>query len=364
METLTPIWIGPAEVPANLAEACPVPPRALAPADALQRTLDLPEVAVIDARIDQARQIASGLCRQGVVTLLLGASPGGNGWPCLALPGDTPAAELAMRIETASSAALACEHLVEQARQARQSSEELDEELRLASSLQQDFMPRRLPEVGPLRFGVFHRPASYVSGDMYDVTRLDETHVGFYVADAVGHGLPAALLTMFIKKALQTKRITGNTYEIIPPDQALQQLNADLCRQNLSMCEFCTALYAIVDTAEATLTYCRAGHPKPVLLRDGQASMLESSGPLLGIMDDATFDRETIELRPGDRLMVYSDGVEDSLCGRRGQRHEDMIQAIAPWVDLDRVGLLEQIAAAICTRDMLDDSTAVVAEVL
>ncbi len=363
METITPIWIGPAELPANLAAACPAPPRVLRPGEALQKSIAPPQVALIDAADDRARQIALTLCEQGIVTLLLGAT-GGNGWPCLALPGDTPADELALRIETACSAALACQNLAEQARAAKQSSQELDEELRLASSLQQDFMPRRLPEVGSLRFAVFHRPAGYVSGDMYDVTRLDETHVGFYVADAVGHGLPAALLTMFIKKALQTKRITGNTYEIIPPDQALEQLNADLCRQNLSMCEFCTALYAIVDTAEGTLTYCRAGHPKAILLRDGQASWLESSGPLLGIMDEATFDRETVQLTSADRLLIYSDGVEDCLCGRRGQRHEDLIGAIEPWIDLGRIGLIEQIAATLCTREMHDDATAVVAEVL
>ena len=83
-------------------------------------------------------------------------------------------------------------------------------------------MSRRLPEVGPIRFGALYRPATWVSGDIYDVVRLDETHVGFYVADAVGHGMPAALLTMFIKKALLTKRILGHTYEILPPHVSLQ----------------------------------------------------------------------------------------------------------------------------------------------
>ena len=84
----------------------------------------------------------------------------------------------------------------------------IDEELRLAARLQQDFLPKELPEVGPVRFHTLFRPAGYVSGDLYDVMRLDETRVGFYMADAVGHGVPAALLTMFIKQALITKEIT------------------------------------------------------------------------------------------------------------------------------------------------------------
>src|SRR5580698_3113148 len=68
----------------------------------------------------------------------------------------------------------------------------LDEELRLAARLQQDFLPKTLPRLGPVRFQTLYRPAGYVSGDLYDVFRLDEKHVGFYVADAVGHGVPAA----------------------------------------------------------------------------------------------------------------------------------------------------------------------------
>src|SRR5277367_1401228 len=66
----------------------------------------------------------------------------------------------------------------------------LDEELRLAARLQQDFLPKSLPQIGSIHFHTLFRPAGYVSGDLYDVTRLDEAHVGFYMADAVGHGMP------------------------------------------------------------------------------------------------------------------------------------------------------------------------------
>jgi serine phosphatase RsbU (regulator of sigma subunit) len=192
--------------------------------------------------------------------------------------------------------------------------ETLDEEMRLASRLQRDFLPRRMPEIGDARFSVLYRPISFVSGDIYDVTRLDETHVGFYIADAVGHGLPAALLTMFIKKALQTKRIVGNTYEIIPPDVSLAELNDDICAQELSSCNFCTAVYCVLDTATLTLTYARAGHPAPVLVRsDGSFQSLEADGCLLGVFDDAEFEARQVSLEPGDRVILYTDGATDSL---------------------------------------------------
>src|SRR5439155_6744829 len=88
----------------------------------------------------------------------------------------------------------------------------VDDEQRLAARLQQDFLPKSLPRIGRVAFHTVFRPAGYVSGDLYDVMRLDEKHVGFYVADAVGHGMPAALLTMFLKMALVTKEIIAGGY--------------------------------------------------------------------------------------------------------------------------------------------------------
>ena len=188
------------------------------------------------------------------------------------------------------------------------------QELRLAARLQQDFLPRRLPEVGNARFGALFRPAFWVSGDMYDIMRLDETHVGFYVIDAVGHGLPAALLTMFIRRALQTKRITGSAYHIVPPDQTLAELNADICSEDLSSGQFCTGVYCVLDSKSMELTYARAGHPEPALIRnDGAVESMPANGPLLGVFPDAEFECRTIHMDPGDRLMLYTDGAEDAL---------------------------------------------------
>src|SRR5687767_8776901 len=114
----------------------------------------------------------------------------------------------------------------------------LDEEMRLAARLQQDFLPKHLPQIGPVHFHTLFRPAGYVSGDLYDVMRLDETHVGFYIADAVGHGMPAALLTMFMKNALVTKQIDPSGYRLLPPAQTMARLNDSLVSQNLSHATF------------------------------------------------------------------------------------------------------------------------------
>jgi phosphoserine phosphatase RsbU/P len=268
---------------------------------------------------------------------------------------DSPAGELAARLEAASQLQPAIAKLRRELTQARDAAagatrtiEEVDEEMRLAGKLQREFLPNRMPEVGPIRFGTLFRPASWVSGDIYDVIRLDETHVGFYVIDAVGHGMPAALLTMFIKKALQTKRIVGNSYQIVPPRVAMAELNADICEQDLASCQFCTAAYCVVDTDTLTLTYSRAGHPEPLLIRpDGCVQALPCPGSLLGIFPGEKYHSRQVRLAPGDRLVVYSDGAEDALCGIGGTSRPTMAEVVAPWATMAREELLLQLTAAI-----------------
>jgi phosphoserine phosphatase RsbU/P len=230
--------------------------------------------------------------------------------------------------------------------------EELAKEMHLAARLQRDFMPHTLPEIGGARFGVLFRPASWVSGDIYDIFRLDETHVGFYVVDAVGHGMPAALLTMFIRRSLQTKRITGNSYHIIPPDQAMAQLNADICQEDLPGSQFCTGVYCVLDVSTGELTYARAGHPEPMLIdAQGQAKLLPGEGDLLGIFPEARYDAHTITLNPGDRIVLYTDGAEDALREPFAQPSEQpFIDMMTPYINLPRDDMLLQFSAAMDIR--------------
>lgn len=226
-----------------------------------------------------------------------------------------------------------------------------NEEMRLAARLQRDFLPRRLPEVGAVRFGVLFRPTSWVSGDMYDIIRLDETHVGFYVADVVGHGMPAALLTMFIKRALQIKQIVGNSYEILPPHVSLGGLNQDICEQKLSSCQFCTAVYCVLDTADMSLLYSRGGHPEPLLFRaDGTVQRLGGPGSLLGVFPDATYSSQQLALGRGDRLVLYSDGVEEAFRPPENSRPADLSAVLRPLARLPRDQLLLQLADRIDAR--------------
>ncbi len=188
---------------------------------------------------------------------------------------------------------------------------EIDEEMRLASRIQKDFLPKRLPDVGPARFATLFRPATWVSGDIYDVFRLDETHIGFYIADAVGHGMPAALLRMFIKRSMETKQIDAAGYQLLSPEQTMAALNRALLDASLSANQFTTAIYAILNVETLVVEFARGGHPHPLWLRtDGATAEPEAEGGLLGVFEENEFTRGRVQLSPGDKLILYSDGME------------------------------------------------------
>lgn len=190
----------------------------------------------------------------------------------------------------------------------------MDEELRLAAQLQREFLPHTLPQVTNLDFHVFFRPAGYVSGDIYDVFKLDEEHVGFYVADAVGHGVPAALMTMFIKRSLPTKEIDATLpggYRIVSPGEALRRLNSDMALHQNGKVRFATACYGVLNHKTLDLTFARGGHPFPFVLREnGDVEQLQPDGGLLGVFEEEQFEESITRLNPGDRLLFYSDGFE------------------------------------------------------
>jgi len=191
---------------------------------------------------------------------------------------------------------------------------QLDEELRMAAQLQKEFLPTEMPEVDGLGFDALWRPAGYVSGDIYDVVRLDETHIGLFIADAVGHGVPAALMSINIKRSMPTKVIDPgleNGYHVYTPGEALAELNKAMIECQSGKVRFATACYAVFNTQTNELTVARAGHPYPLVLRaDGSTDTIEPEGGLLGVFPEEEFEHATIQLNPGDRVLLYSDGFE------------------------------------------------------
>jgi serine phosphatase RsbU (regulator of sigma subunit) len=201
--------------------------------------------------------------------------------------------------------------LAEQLSMTKSLADNLAEQLRLAGLVQQDFLPTHLPNTEEVQWASIFMPAEWVSGDIYDMVRIDEQHIGFYVADVVGHGMPAALLTIFLKQALLMRETYDSNYRIFPPTEVIRNLNVRMAAQKLSGYQFATCCYCLFNTKTRQLTYARAGHPYPILIRPGQQpEQLQIRGSLLGVFEQAEYTQQTVQLHHGDKLLLYSDGAE------------------------------------------------------
>ena len=248
---------------------------------------------------------------------------------------------------------------------------EIDQEMRLAGRMQRDFLPRELPRVPPLIFELLYRPASWVSGDMYDVFRIDEHHFGVFVADAMGHGVAAGLVTMFLRQALVSKLVTGNTFTIVPPSEALTRIHECLLRQKLPNSQFVTAAYGIIDTRSGECRLARAGHPYPLHIRpDGSIQEVRASGSLLGLPDvPVEFEETRFTVRPGDKLVFYTDGIEDVIVapGPRSDEPPGFTPELTQWAGLHAAEFMKAVADHLDRREgslhPADDITLLLLEV-
>jgi len=246
----------------------------------------------------------------------------------------------------------------------------LAEQLRLAGLVQQDFLPTKLPNCDEVRWATLFLPAEWVSGDIYDVVRIDEQHIGFYVADVVGHGMPAALLTIFLKQALIMRETVENNYRIFSPAEVMKNLNVRMAAQKLSGYQFATCCYCLLNIKTLQLTYARAGHPYPILIRARQQPQhLEIQGSLLGIFGQTEYIQQTIQLQPGDKLLVYSDGAEPFI----GSTGEDIVsfnfsKEFCEIKDSSVIEMLDDFNALVQDKDVrpseVDDITMVGLEIL
>lgn len=290
-----------------------------------------------------------------------------EGPPVVRLPSWSNAAAVtpaAIRAVAASLAAIRRSSLrLEQAerrqRDASDTVRRMDRELLEAARMQREFLPRRLPRHRRLECSVLWRPACHVSGDTYDLVRLDRDRIGIFIADAVGHGVPAAIVAMGLARRLQLRE-SADPETPLEPAEVLRRLNDELVACRSEKVWFATAAYALFDLRRGEVTVASAGHPPPLLLRPGEPIRpLETRGGLLGIFPRERFEQRTESLAEDDRLLLHSDGFEpafpaDPACGDPAAGY---LQAFS---ELDRCGTAEEmrrrIADAAAANEPADDS--------
>lgn len=220
-------------------------------------------------------------------------------------------------------------------------NEKMSKDLAFARKIQKKILPKE-GNYGKLEMEYLYRPCEMLSGDMFDIFKIDENHIGFYVSDVVGHGVTASIMTMFVKQTM-----ASIASEHTSPSEAMSNLHKNFLDLNLDVESYFTIFYGIVNVEKQTLRFVNGGHNSvPFHIRREAVDHLEGAGyPITSLFDNIEYTDSEVELETGDELILYTDGITEAK-NRNGeeygferlseiveQRHEKPIQAIKKSVD-------------------------------
>ncbi len=204
----------------------------------------------------------------------------------------------------ASQAAMAMQNARMHAESLKQ--QRLQQDLLLAEQIQKSFLPRQLPSVEGIEFVTEYRPAYSVGGDFYDLFWLDHERIGVFIGDVSGKGVSAALLMARISSDLRVAALAESS-----PARAISRVNqAVLERKQHDI--FVTGIYLVLDVKSKQLTLANAGHLPPFVRRKTRGELVRvegGSGTAIGIFDEAVYEQTTLQLEPGDTLVLCTDGI-------------------------------------------------------
>ena len=192
-------------------------------------------------------------------------------------------------------------------REVEKKKDALENELKVVSDVQRRLLPKNLPEIAGLKLAVHYETSLYAGGDYYDITRLANNQWGFLVADAEGHSAPAAVMM-----AMTCALFRSYPEPPAEPGKLIFFLNQHLCK--VAEPSFVTALYVVYDANHHTLKIARAGHPPPMIYRSAEKKAVEvnCSGVFpLGVDPYEQVPVTDVELKPGDRILLYTDGITE-----------------------------------------------------
>lgn len=216
-----------------------------------------------------------------------------------------------------------------------QAERELSEHL---ADLERDQRAGRFIQMGmlppnPMRIEQFYfehkiQPSLFLSGDFVDYFQITDRYFGCYVADVSGHGASSAFVTVLLKNFSRRLRREYQTSMLLNPGEVLQWLNQELLEQNMG--KHVTLFFAIGDLEDNSLSFVNGGHyPPPILVNDAGAQLLEQQGKPVGLFEDVSYEHQQIPFGPGDRLLVFSDGVFEIMNGADLTENEAQLLEVA-----------------------------------
>jgi sigma-B regulation protein RsbU (phosphoserine phosphatase) len=240
--------------------------------------------------------------------------------------------------------------------------EEQSREYERAREIQEALLPKDIPQRAGYRISGIWQPARSIGGDYYDVIPVGERHLGLVIADVSGKGVTAALLMSNLQAAV--KAFIADHAE---PADLTGRVNRMICG-NIAPAKFITFFYGLLDVESGRLLYTNAGHNPPLLVRQDSSSVaLDAGGPVLGVFRSAAFEQGETRLRPGDRLVLYTDGVSEAFDESQEEFGEDRLRSvIADHRGEDARELQMKIMRTVtgfCRGDFHDDATLLVVAV-
>ncbi len=197
-------------------------------------------------------------------------------------------------------------------------------DLEAAANVQAALLPTASPDLPGLSFAWAFKPCEELAGDILDVFQLDEEHVGFYLLDVSGHGVVAALLSVTLNRVLSPEpslpsalkqHIGDSKYRLLTPPEVARQLNCQFPFEPARP-QYFTLLFGILNLRKNEFRYVSAGSPGPVRQsQGGDAMILETAGFPIGLFPEASWEEQVLDLNPGDRLYLYSDGLTEAVNG-------------------------------------------------
>jgi len=217
----------------------------------------------------------------------------------------------------------------------------LEEELSLAQKIQEDLLPKDLPRLPGFDLAAVNIPSRQVGGDYFDVIPISETRTGMAIADVSGKGAGAALLMANLQAFLRA--LVPDAHSI--PD-LVHRLN-NLIHQNTGLDKYITLFYGELDALKRTFTFSNAGHNPPIWVNAlGQIRELTTGGIVLGMLPDMEYAIETVPLAPGDRIVLYTDGVTEAQNGSGEEFGEEALKGF--------VSRKEKYSSAVWIKALVD----------
>jgi len=202
--------------------------------------------------------------------------------------------------------ALRVAQLVRQQQAEARERQRMEQELQVAQLIQQNFLPRELPQPAGWQVEAYYRPARAVGGDFYDFIELPGGKLGIVAGDVTDKGVPAAMVMAATRSLL---RAAGQ--RLLEPSKVLERVN-ELLYPDIPARMFVTCLYGVLDPVTGVLRFANAGHNLPFVRTDAGVTELRATGMPLGLMPDMTYEETEVQLQRGQQILLHSDGIAEA----------------------------------------------------